>query len=237
MDDGAAQSLHGGGEGATGSGTGLIEHGCQHFALYVEVSDIRGDMLFVFSTHPVNMPDPIQKHFGYSQLWPLLPECSQNQPGSYMPDLTSCIHFSSIFPKKAWIILCKTDPDPIWMACSRFDQTHLVWKLAGVQESSGPVSDRMQLTCYQFPTFGLSSVLPQTPRMIVCKTSLDPIQFWLIASGFGQTDLVRKQANVQESSIPLLASVSQPVLTGSDPACLLGSDHLNLCNIITHLTH
>ena len=83
--------------------------------------------------------------------------------------------FRSIFPKKAWIILCKTDPDPIWMACSRFDQTHLVWKLAGVQESSGPVSGRTQLACYQFPTFRLGSVLPQTPRMIVCKTSLDLI--------------------------------------------------------------
>ena len=48
--------------------------------------------------------------------------------------------FSSVFPKKARIRLCKTDPDPIWMAWSGFGQTHLVWKQAGVQESSGPVS-------------------------------------------------------------------------------------------------
>ena len=166
VDDGATQSLHGGGEGATGSGTGLVEHGCQHFALYVEVSDIRGDMLFVFFTYTVNMPDPINavclfylhgKHAGSN------PETFRLQP------------VMAFTPKKAWIILCKTDPDPIWMACSRFDQTHLVWKQAGVQESSGPVSSRTQLACYQFPTFRLSSVLPQMPRMIVCKTSLDLI--------------------------------------------------------------
>ena len=61
-----------------------------------------------------------------------------------MPDPTSRIRFSSVFPKKAWIILCKTDPDPIWMALARFGQTHLVWKQAVVQELSGPVSGRTQ---------------------------------------------------------------------------------------------
>ena len=61
--------------------------------------------------------------------------CSHNRPGSYMPDLTSRIRFSSVFVKKAWIMLYKTDPDPIWMAWSGFGQTHLVWKQAGVQES------------------------------------------------------------------------------------------------------
>ena len=35
-------------------------------------------------------------------------------------------HFRFLFPKKAWTILCKTDPDPIWMAWSGFGQTHLV---------------------------------------------------------------------------------------------------------------
>ena len=37
-----------------------------------------------------------------------------------MPHPTSCIRFRSVFPKKAWIILHKTDPDPIWMAWSGF---------------------------------------------------------------------------------------------------------------------
>ena len=43
-------------------------------------------------------------------------------------------------------------------------------------------------------------------------------------SAFGQTDPVRKQFGVQESSSPLLANASQPIRTGcqSDPACLLG---------------
>ena len=101
---------------------------------------------------------------------------------------------------------------------------HLVWKQAGVQESSGPVSGRTKQARYQFPTFRLGSVLPQTSRIILRKTSLDTIEFWLTVSGFGQTDPVRKQANVPESSGPLPVNVSQPIRTGCewDPACLLG---------------
>ena len=48
------------------------------------------------------------------------------------------------------------------MAWSGFGQTHLVWKQAGVQESSGPVSGRTQPARYQFPNLRLSSVLLQT---------------------------------------------------------------------------
>ena len=99
------------------------------------------------------MQDPIRKRFGYGQLWPIQPACNQNRAGSYMPDLTSSILFSSVFPKKAWITLCRTDPDPIWMAWSGFGQTHLVWKQAHVPESSGPVFGRTQQTRYQFPHF------------------------------------------------------------------------------------
>ena len=140
---------------------------------------------------------------------------------------TSRIRFSSVFPKKAWTILCKTDPDQIWMAWSGFGQMHLVRKQAGVQESSGPVSCRIQRARYQFPTFRLGSVLPQTSQITLCKTSPGPIWFWLIVSGFSQTDPVRKQTGVHESSGPLLANVSQPIRTGceSDPACLLGVTH------------
>ena len=76
-------------------------------------------------------------------------------------------------------------------------------------------------------SFPLSDSVPffhRRSRIILCKTSPAPIYFWLTVSAFGQTDLVRKQANVQESSGPLLASASQPIRTGceSDPACLLG---------------
>ena len=41
------------------------------------------------------MPDLIWKHFDYGQNWPEL--C--------MPDLTSRNRFSSVFPKKSWIII------------------------------------------------------------------------------------------------------------------------------------
>ena len=131
------------------------------------------------------------------------------------------------FKKKAWIILFKPDPDPIWMAWSGFGQTHLVQKQAGMQESSGPVSGRTQPARYQFPTFSLGFVLPQRSRIILCKTSPDPVYFWLIVSGFGEMDPVRKQAGEQQSSGPLPANASTLIRTGceSDPACLLGMLH------------
>ena len=76
------------------------------------------------------------------------------------------------------------------MAWSGFGQTHLVWKQAGVQESSGPVSGRTQPARYQFSTFRLGCVLPQTARIILCKTSPDPdlvladcVRFWPNGSG------------------------------------------------------
>ena len=75
---------------------------------------------------------------------------------------------------------------------------------------------------YQSPTFRLGSVHPQTSLIISYKTSLDPI--WLTVSGFGQTDLVQKQAGVQESSGLLLVNASQLIQSRckSDPARLLG---------------
>ena len=108
-----------------------------------------------------------------------------------MPDPTSRIRFSSVFPKKAWIILCKTDPDPIWMAWSGFGQTHLVQKQAGVQESSGPASGRTQPARYRFPTFRFGSVLPQTARIIITEQNqpgsdlvlADCVRFWPNVSG------------------------------------------------------
>ena len=50
--------------------------------------------------YPANMPDPIRKRFGYGQLWPLRPACSRNRAGSYMPDPTSRVRFSSVFTKE-----------------------------------------------------------------------------------------------------------------------------------------
>ena len=70
-----------------------------------------------------------------------------------MPDPTPRIRFSSVFPKKTWIILCKTDPDPMWMALPGLGRMHPVRKQCGVPESSGPVSGRTQPARYQFPHF------------------------------------------------------------------------------------
>ena len=78
----------------------------------------------VLRLHPLNIPD--RKCFGYGQLWPLRPACSQNGARSYMPDPSFHIWFGSVFPKKAWTILCKTNLNPIWIAWSGFGQMHLV---------------------------------------------------------------------------------------------------------------
>ena len=82
---------------------------------------------------------------------------------------------SAVFPQ-AWTILHKT---LIWMAWSDLGQTHLVQKQARVHESSSPVSGRMQPAHSQFPTFRLGCVLPQMAQIILCKTRLDLIWFWL----------------------------------------------------------
>ena len=65
-----------------------------------------------------------------------------------------------------------------------------------------PGSGRMQLAHCQFYTFRHNCLLPQ---IILCKTNMDLIWFWLTVLGFGQTDLVWKQAGVQESSGLLLS--------------------------------
>ena len=44
------------------------------------------------------MPDLIRKHFGYSQLWPLRPACSQNQAGLFA---------GSDFPHPIWFCFSK----------------------------------------------------------------------------------------------------------------------------------
>ena len=76
-----------------------------------------------------------------------------------MPDPTSHVRFSSVLPKKAWILLYKTNPDPIWLALSVFGEMHLVCKQAGVQESLGPVSCKTQPAHYQFSLSGLVAMI------------------------------------------------------------------------------
>ena len=67
----------------------------------------------------------------------------QNQPGSDLDGLVR-IWPNSSAPEASW--------------CTRFIR---------------PGSGRVQPAHYQFPTFRLSSVLPQTAQMILCKTSPD----------------------------------------------------------------
>ena len=117
----------------------------------------------VTHSRTINMPDPIRKRFGYGQLRPLRPACSQNQAGSNMPNPTFRIKFGCVFPKNAEIMLCKTGQDPIWMAWSGFGKTHLVQKHAAgdVQESPGPVLAGRNRTVARFPLSDLvASVLP-----------------------------------------------------------------------------
>ena len=108
----------------------------------------------------------------------------------YMPDPTFCIGFSSVFQKKAWITLCKTDPYPIWVAWSGFGQTHLVWKQAGEQESSGPVSGRTQparrcvshfQTRFHFSTEVQDNIVQNQPGSDLVLP--DCVRFWPNGSG------------------------------------------------------
>ena len=122
-----------------------------------------------------------------ARMGPLRPAYSQNGAvtASVQPEWGRIVYAASdlrhpfqlrFFPKKKWVILCKTDPDPIWMAWSRFGQTHgLEAGRCAVHESSGPVSGRTQTARYQFPTFRLGSVLLQTSRIILCRTRPDSI--------------------------------------------------------------
>ena len=103
-------------------------------------------------------------------------QCAARVGPDHICQIQLPISSSAVFPQKAWTILHKT---LIWMAWSDLGQTHLVQKQASVQESSSPVSGRMQPAHYQFPTFRLSCVLPQMAQIILCKTRLDLIWFWL----------------------------------------------------------
>ena len=80
--------------------------------------------------------------------------------------------------------MCKTDPGPIWMAWSGFDQTHLVRIQAGVQESSGPVLTECNRPATSFPLSDSVAFFLRRARINMCKSSPGPIKFCLIVSGF-----------------------------------------------------
>ena len=72
------------------------------------------------------MPDPIRKRSVLTASCGHYGQCSQNRAGLCMSDPTFRIRFVSVLPKIARIILCKTDPGPIWMAWSGSGRTDLV---------------------------------------------------------------------------------------------------------------
>ena len=146
---------------------------------------------------------------------------SQHAARLYMPDPTSHIRFSSIFPKKAQIILCKTNPDLIWMVWSRFGQTPLVWKQAGVQESSGLVSGRTQLALpvSRFQTWFRSSTgVPDNTVQNQPRSSLvlaDCVRFWPNGSSPEASQCARNIRPASGQCFPLIRTGCE-----SDPDCL-----------------
>ena len=140
--------------------------------------------VWVFLLFPVNMPDLIQKHFGYGQLWPLQPAWSQNQAGY---DFLHPIQFSS----------SGKGPDHIVQNQPRSDLDGLVlfWPNASGPEANqcariiGPGSGRMQMACYQFSTFRLGCVLSISLDHIVQNQPrsdlvlADCVRFWPNRSG------------------------------------------------------
>ena len=128
--------------------------------------------------------------------------------------------FQPRVPKKAWVILCKTDPAEMWTVWSGFGQTHPVWwsKRVCRNHRARFLAGRNR-PATSFPlSLRLGPVVPQTmSRILLCKTSRpDATYLGRTVSGFGQMDPVWKQANVQESSDPLLANASQLIRTGCE---------------------
>ena len=112
----------------------------------------------------------VSKHAGYDseafQLWPFRPACVQNWA-------SFCIWFGSGFPKKAWIILSDLDDQVSFgpnTSCSEASRCARIIR---------PDSGRMQWAHYHFPTFILGCIVPQTSWIILCRTSPDPVWFWL----------------------------------------------------------
>ena len=141
-----------------------------------------------------------------------------------MPDRTSRIRFGSVFVfKEGMDHTVKNRPDLI------FDGLVRVWLNASGLEASwcaGIIGPRFwqdatgPLPVFRFQTRVRSSA--DVPDNTVPNQPGSGL-VWLVVSGFGQTDPVRKQAGVQESFGPLLASASTLIRTGYewDPAWLL----------------
>ena len=178
---------------------------------------------FCFSTfnaesgRSMNMPDLFRKRFGYGQLWPLRPACSQNRAGSYMPDPTFRIRFSSVFPKKAWVILRKNRPgsDLGGLAWSLFGQNASGLEASGCAEISKPGFCQIATGPLPVPTFRRDSVSSTdvTDNIVQNQPGSD-----LVLADRGQ--VLSKQIRSgsrpvwQKASGPLLADASRSIRTG-----------------------
>ena len=116
--------------------------------------------------------------------------------------------FSSVFPKKAWAIVCKTDPDPISRAWPGFGYTRIwsglkagwcariIW-FGFWQDATG----LLLVSHFQTPLSSSTDVLdniqiqPGASLVLADCSSFGPtlFQFWAnIVPVLGQTDPVRK---------------------------------------------
>ena len=168
---------------------------------------------------PVNMPDMIQKCFGYGQLWP---ECSQNRAWMYILDPTSCIRFSSVFQKRPGLYCAKlTQIWSVWLGqvlAQRIIKNHWAPFLA---ECNKPATS--------FPFLGLAVFFHRQPRSCCAKPGQTRFgSGWLSLSSFGQTDPVWHKNHLARF---------WPIQIGCelDPACLLGQFAALKSSLKSHL--
>ena len=152
---------------------------CQHSHwIFTDCSPVNIHTGYSLTAYPVNMPDPIQKHF---LLWPLMAIMDNMQSESGW-----IVYAGSDFPHLFQFCFSKEGMDHIVQNRPRSDLDGLVrvWPntsglkanwCAGIIWPGFSVSGRMQLACYQFLTFRLGFIHPQMFRIVLCKTSPNPI--------------------------------------------------------------
>ena len=167
--------------------------------------------LFLSSKHTGSDPEAFW-------LWPVMAVTASMQPES-----ARILYAGSDFPHPFQFCFSKECMDHIARnrPGSDLDGVVRVWPNTSGLEASrcagiiGPgfwQDTASPLSVYLFQTrFHSSTDVPDN----TVQNQPHPIYFWLIVSGFGQTDPVRKQASVQESSGPLLAKAFRPIRTGS----------------------
>ena len=108
----------------------------------------------------------------------------------YMPDPTSRILFSSVFQKKAWVILYTTGPDPIWMVWSGFwpNASGLeASRCAGIigpgiwQDTTGPLSVSHFQTRFRSSADAPDNIVQNQPGSDLVLA--DCVRFWPNGSG------------------------------------------------------